>query len=1482
MAVAIDKISTMTLPNYSGLGVAIKGLTAKQAALVLSTRNLSQAELEEVVRVNNLIEKYGAEQLIKTGLLSRNSSLLVSEKAVSAEKLKESIIQSAINKEKAEEFIQTQLIVTANGEESASTILLNKALLDEAVKRGILTKEKATEILSTYGVVVADNTEIGSKKGLIAATYGLIKSKLALSALDSAVVVGISALVFTIYKCNNAVKEARDKAQELGISFKEASSTIEDYKSKIEELYKVINDSNSSIEDVTNARKTLMSVQDELIEKFGTEESVIRNVTDAINGQTDALDVLTRAKWQEVKNEFNDGDFWNDIANFFQGTDNIERMLSEYGERRIAFDWIEYTGGGTKLTDDIIAKLENIGIDIMVSGDTLDSLRDFDSLTESIVGNATNATLVLSGNAEEIYNKILSLQNLVNGDDSFGNLYKNIERHANSYKELTDKYKDFYDQYILYEKILAEDSDYADTFKEITDAAEKYNEAFMSGNEEEIKRVSDEYASLLSTAMAAAIANGDSDIATYFENMFPTLKSIVDSWNFNVAFDANTGDLQTKVQSVLDGLMDKDGRSLTTEEILGLGEADEQYQSLVSIAHSYNMSIEEMIDLLKERNLVSAMDYQGLVGLFGQKNVDKLSTGDIEIAYTIKNVGNMTFDELQAAIEKTKEVAEEPVVSFSISDTIDQLNTKLKPAFDSLKSAWQDIFTDDGFDKDAVDIPMLNSIKSSIEEINKLGINIDLSVFDSFATKLTDVNTTEEQAKQAFNDFATSIFYATGATNGITAETKELVEQLLESLGVVNASEVAEYSLAAAERELLEAKAQSIVATYDLVNASNEDYVALLEEAGAAGVAKQQIYNLAAAEIAYSTSNLSVEQKIQKLKELASAYGDTTTAALATAIANDLASGHTDVDSALNDLMRQINSTMQEVDIKFPEIDFSGLEKKASKAGSKTGDAYMDALKDKLSNFGNVIKYISDNIGDQIGLFEDQKNAAVEALEAQQKAAKEALEAEKALVQEQIDAKQAEIDKIQEVSKARKNEIDLQQKQIDLTRLQNQKTIFQYSEGKGMHYVTDTKKIRDAQNAVTEAKENIQIANLQKEISGLDDTIDNLEKKIEESNDYYAKLIEQAKNYWDALIKGLEDYKSRWTELANIEEQAKMEVTLRNLGITADDILNMSESTFDSFKSNYLGVLQEMYAGNDQMISMLQELGGISPEAVQPLSDSLGNAGDVASDTKDRISEIADELDNLDGMTSECTVKVNIVTVGSIPQYVSKIPQKGSIDPISDKSQNKGIAHYEGTASVTGDWSVQSNENDALVGEEGYEIIVRDGRFFTVGDNGPEMYPIKRGDIVFNHEQSEELLKNGHTSGRGKAYADGTVGGGKFLTPSGMILAPYDPSKDDSYFAKLYTAWNTRYGNVEKNVEDINRTLSQHLVIEHNKQMNEEVNRFVNNSSSVVNNKNVQPVVNQNITLNCPNVTNNSGVEYIQKELGHLSLKALQEPLRDY
>ncbi len=722
---------------------------------------------------------------------------------------------------------------------------------------------------------------------------------------------------------------------------------------------------------------------------------------------------------------------------------------------------------------------------------------------------------------------------------------------------------------------------------------------------------------------------------------------------------------------------------LTPEEKANyLNQLQEFFGEGSAIAVSLQPYLEETKDLQNRyQNAVSKFgtDAQGFLEKFFQSN----SINDAsEIDYW--NQVTEGAQNAEAAVRMyRKSLQAPPEAPLTLSQTIDQLNTRIKPAFDSLKSAYQNLFTsdDDGnllFHRDSLDLSTLHSLKSSIEELNKLedvDINIDMDTFDAFAAILTDADTTDEQAAQAFNDFATSIFFASQATNGITDETKTLTAQMLESLGVVNAAEAAEYALA-------EAKAKSALAAYDLAMALENDtavltdnYLAILTEGEAAGIARQQLYSLTAAEIAFGQNNLSTEQKLERLKSLAAAYGDTASAALASAIASDLASGHTDADTAINDLMAKINAGVQKVD-----IDFSGIEKSAAKAGRNAGKAagksYADALKDELSGLNSVIGYIGSILEDQINLFKDQKDAAIDALEAEKEAAEEALNAEKDLLQEKLDAKQAEIDQMEEAAQARKEEISLQKAQYNLERLQNQRTTLQYSESKGMHYVTDTKEIREAKEAVTEAKENILSAGLKKEMSDLQDTMDNLDRKIEESNLYYDSLIDQAETYWDSLIKGLEDYKTRWQELTEIEEQAKMETALKDLGITTEHLLSMSESTFRSFQGNYLSLLQELYSGNDEMIAMLQKFGGISADVLPSLSDTISDTADSLDRFSDsafsadtNVSASADSVDRLN--TGAETLNHNL---SGISDSFQNLPDAGRLENLAVLTDSLGAS----------------------------------------------------------------------------------------------------------------------------------------------------------------------------------------------------------------
>lgn len=85
-----------------------------------------------------------------------------------------------------------------------------------------------------------------------------------------------------------------------------------------------------------------------------------------------------------------------------------------------------------------------------------------------------------------------------------------------------------------------------------------------------------------------------------------------------------------------------------------------------------------------------------------------------------------------------------------------------------------------------------------------------------------------------------------------------------------------------------------------------------------------------------------------------------------------------------------------------------------------------------------------------------------------------------------------------------------------------------------------------------------------------------------------------------------------------------------------------------------------------------------------------------------------------------------------------------------------GTAHVNGTAYKGGNWGAPRTEK-ALVGELGPEMVVRGNRWFTVGENGAEFTDIRKNDIIFNHKQTEQLLSNGHITGRGKAYVSGTA-----------------------------------------------------------------------------------------------------------------------------
>nr|DAR55653.1 MAG TPA: minor tail protein [Caudoviricetes sp.] len=167
--------------------------------------------------------------------------------------------------------------------------------------------------------------------------------------------------------------------------------------------------------------------------------------------------------------------------------------------------------------------------------------------------------------------------------------------------------------------------------------------------------------------------------------------------------------------------------------------------------------------------------------------------------------------------------------------------------------------------------------------------------------------------------------------------------------------------------------------------------------------------------------------------------------------------------------------------------------------------------------------------------------------------------------------------------------------------------------------------------------------------------------------------------------------------------------------------------------------------GISDVDSLRSAVNGLNGKTVEAVANAIG-AGNVTS--------LQGVIDSLKGKT------VNVVAnlIGSAASF------------LSGGSKVNGTAHVNGTAFANGttgkafkngNWGAKE-DGAALMGELGQEIVVRNGRWFTVGDNGAEFVGYKKGDIVFNHKQSEELLRNGYVTsggGRGRALASGTAFG---------------------------------------------------------------------------------------------------------------------------
>jgi len=196
----------------------------------------------------------------------------------------------------------------------------------------------------------------------------------------------------------------------------------------------------------------------------------------------------------------------------------------------------------------------------------------------------------------------------------------------------------------------------------------------------------------------------------------------------------------------------------------------------------------------------------------------------------------------------------------------------------------------------------------------------------------------------------------------------------------------------------------------------------------------------------------------------------------------------------------------------------------------------------------------------------------------------------------------------------------------------------------------------------------------------------------------------------------------------------------------------------------------------------------------------------------DKTAKVNYELGSQDAPKNK-TAKVNYA-LGSqaAPESKTVYVNYVGIGPAAGTAHTEGSAFADGTASSSGrafargDWGIKGN-GVALGGELGRELVVRDGKFFTIGDKGAEFFRYKKNDIVFNAAQTESLFKYGGIKGanpRGKMLASGTAfaSGSAFSSGSGGGFWSNSSSGKNSSTGKSYNS-SSSSGDADKFEETI-------------------------------------------------------------------------------
>lgn len=1159
-----------------------------------------------------------------------------------------------------------------------------------------------------------------------------------------AIVTGATAAIGIISMIKSAVdayKQALiDQANEATSSWNETKSSLSEYASEYKELRAQLDSGELSEAETISVKQQILDIQNQIVDQYGEQASGI----DLINGKLESqLGIIQGISQEEASRNINDNlSAYEDAEkemlekrNYYLG--NTGGLVEAGGISKEIYDLAKETGIELKNNSQFDGEY-NMYLDVDAE-EAEGKLDEFQSGLRELKKEYEDQDLDVPYALQDVIDQTA----------------KSIEEN----NEVLTKYRENYESYLEQQLFESEDSDILMNY---VDAIEKYNNALSEGDQSKI----DEARAAFEEADAAKekfLSTGSNDKFTrLFDDAtdqlddaaikFQDLKDILDD---GIASDGNQFSKALGfIKRDLEEISNMDIDAIDLEAMLktdGLSEGEEYIRSLARLTDfdlSTDEGIQEFIDALVELGIVSVDTGASVSEAASDFDAFKDSmSGAIEQARNLSTIlsdstsgSGLSGDNLQAfrdmfgsdaekALEKTangyhinKEALSELQQKQSELVKSNYLGA-LNDQYDQLRQATIELSEAQIMGEDTTPfVDQIEGIQANIQNLQDLQLEYEATT------------SAYKQWQSAMSDGSERDMYEN--IQGGYSQITDLIER-----GWGGSDEVRTYV--------------DLLSSEDLSNAGYEEVMAAYEKLG------QEIGNSG-----YSILDFFMVDE----------DGNSTT--------DGIYNFFDTVNSVLGDEFAKIN---ENGDYEFDFLD--GGDQKVADALGTDVEAVQSILRAAI-DAGFVV-----NLDQPIQSMEELKASAEEAKTALSEMGDTQL-SDINLDASSYDELTNSISAVQSyIEEVNNSDLDLNVKE---DKLEEANTFLNYlvqrkSEltGSGIDISVNTEELQTqiaaAESALEQFRNEDGTFNVSAE--GYDEALNNLttlysvQQQIE--NDSVVMSIDTSQLDGDTqnALSTIQSLQQAIADL-NVQNQLKSvgvdvdttsaetkvyELTTQLQSLDGDTMVSLGLDT-EGFQQSLASIQNTVEVGAsvspDALATVQSAINGINAEALvkfgvnRELVDAyLAQNKDDAATVKYSVDATAVNSFLAQNHDTTATLKYTISVSGTLPGNLERTVTYKTVGG----QQVNGTAHAFGTvqdmkigyyrsrgfnAHAMGDWSLPAPET-ALVNELGTEGLIRDGKFSLI-PGGAHLHNFKRGDIIFNHKQVQELLANGFvTSGGG-------------------------------------------------------------------------------------------------------------------------------------